>query len=497
MALRLRRGTDAERLTITPVESELIYTTDTKELWIGDGVTVGGNKISGEISLNDLIDVDLSTPPTVGQVLVWNGTRFVPDNVENTGGGVSSIFDLNDVFSITPPDAGDVLIFDGSNFVPRKIQVIEGADSTIILNTATNTFTGNFVGDGSGLTNLPGGSITGSIFDLNDVFAQDGFSPDAGDVLIFDGANFISQKIQVIEGADSTIILDTATNTFTGNFVGDGSGLINLPIDNDTYNISVRGNDNTVLIDRNNNTLDGTFVGLTNGTVQANVLGFDSSIIVDSDNNRMFASFIGDLTGNVTGDVKGSVFSDDSVLMVDAVNNTLTAGSLDTNIINSFATDLNLNISGNLNYNRNNLPVFIINNNQPNVDLHTTDALHGVIIFRTTDVAGTNSSAIIGSSNTGITISKTDSSFALPDSHKIFIGTNGNFGFGTITPDVKFDFQGNAKFNGFVQFGSLTTTERNSLTAANGMVIYNTTNNKFEGYQNGAWINLDDGNAAS
>ena len=42
----------------------------------------------------------------------------------------------------------------------------------------------------------------------------------------------------------------------------------------------------------------------------------------------------------------------------------------------------------------------------------------------------------------------------------------------------------------FVQFGSLTTTERNALTAANGMVIYNTTDNKFQGYENGAWVNL-------
>jgi hypothetical protein len=52
------------------------------------------------------------------------------------------------------------------------------------------------------------------------------------------------------------------------------------------------------------------------------------------------------------------------------------------------------------------------------------------------------------------------------------------------------------KSTGFVQFGSLTTAERDSLTAVNGMVIYNTTNNRFEGRQNGAWINLDDGTAA-
>jgi len=49
---------------------------------------------------------------------------------------------------------------------------------------------------------------------------------------------------------------------------------------------------------------------------------------------------------------------------------------------------------------------------------------------------------------------------------------------------------------GFVQFGSYNTTERNALTAINGMVIYNSQVNRFQGYQNSAWINIDDGTAA-
>ena len=47
MALRLRRGTDAQRGTITPAEGELIYTTDTKKIYAGDGSSVGGNIVSG------------------------------------------------------------------------------------------------------------------------------------------------------------------------------------------------------------------------------------------------------------------------------------------------------------------------------------------------------------------------------------------------------------------------------------------------------------------
>lgn len=40
--LQLRRGTEAERSGVTFAEGELVYVTDTDELWIGDGSTAGG-----------------------------------------------------------------------------------------------------------------------------------------------------------------------------------------------------------------------------------------------------------------------------------------------------------------------------------------------------------------------------------------------------------------------------------------------------------------------
>lgn len=36
----------------------------------------------------------------------------------------------------------------------------------------------------------------------------------------------------------------------------------------------------------------------------------------------------------------------------------------------------------------------------------------------------------------------------------------------------------------------LTTVQRDSLSAINGMIIYNTDDNLFQGYANGAWVNL-------
>jgi hypothetical protein len=41
------------------------------------------------------------------------------------------------------------------------------------------------------------------------------------------------------------------------------------------------------------------------------------------------------------------------------------------------------------------------------------------------------------------------------------------------------------------RLASLTTTQRDALTAVNGDMIYNSTTNKLQGYQNGTWINLD------
>ena len=77
MALRLRRGTEAERITITPQAGELIYVLDTKKVYVGDGLTPGGNPIDtnvGALSIDDLTDVNTSgaVSPADGEALVWD-----------------------------------------------------------------------------------------------------------------------------------------------------------------------------------------------------------------------------------------------------------------------------------------------------------------------------------------------------------------------------------------------------------------------------------------
>lgn len=64
MALQLRRRTNAQRLGTIPLQAELVYTTDTKNLYVGDGITAGGNVVTGNTFANyDLGDFNL-TPAT-------------------------------------------------------------------------------------------------------------------------------------------------------------------------------------------------------------------------------------------------------------------------------------------------------------------------------------------------------------------------------------------------------------------------------------------------
>ena len=60
MALKLRRGTEANRTSITPAEGELIYITDTKKLYSGDGTTAGG--------VIDLLSTDCAQLKTIVSV---------------------------------------------------------------------------------------------------------------------------------------------------------------------------------------------------------------------------------------------------------------------------------------------------------------------------------------------------------------------------------------------------------------------------------------------
>ncbi len=80
MALQIRRGTAAQRTSVTPAEGELLYTTDTKLVYVGDGATAGGNILSGGGGLDNIVE---DTTPQLGGNLDINGFQIVSSGNSN------------------------------------------------------------------------------------------------------------------------------------------------------------------------------------------------------------------------------------------------------------------------------------------------------------------------------------------------------------------------------------------------------------------------------
>jgi len=73
MSLKIRRGTNSERLTIIPDEGELLYTVDTKKIFVGDGTTTGGSLVTGGLSGNLADNLYLDNHSIIGTNLIVNG----------------------------------------------------------------------------------------------------------------------------------------------------------------------------------------------------------------------------------------------------------------------------------------------------------------------------------------------------------------------------------------------------------------------------------------
>lgn len=122
-------------------------------------------------------------------------------------------------------------------------------------------------------------------------------------------------------------------------------------------------------------------------------------------------------------------------------------------------------------------------------------------------IAGTNVTITTDSINDSITISASgggggtsyDQSLNTTDNVEFVSVTAGEFiststGVPTLTSATNINLQAAnvvAVTTSPFRLASLTTAQRNALVAVNGDMIYNSTLNKLQGYQNGTWINLD------
>lgn len=230
MALQLRRGTDAERKLVTFAAGELIYTTDTKKVFVGDGTTLGGKFVGG------LAEAGLRT------VTTFNGVEFVTTyEPEYTAAG-HILMNNNDIsgvrkLSVSQVDSSLVPVSSlsniGSTLFPWGTLFIGTINASSIINGTTQ---GTHNGPTNGLHTGPmSGELRGNVIG------------DSGRVLVnwqsdsFEGI-FQGPLYGSVYGADSSILVNAQTGTVTADVVGTLKG-------------SIVGNDSTVIIDSEGKTL--------------------------------------------------------------------------------------------------------------------------------------------------------------------------------------------------------------------------------------------------
>lgn len=152
MALQFRKVTEEQRLTITPVIGEPLYTIDTKKFYIGDGVTVGGISIISSIAVQDYFNVDLQDGNIKdGDFLYYDAT----ENKWKLGKHALLTSDLIDVTPSTELDQNFMIVYNADTdkwVIREELTKALGDVNGIDVTTATsgnqlleyNAITGNF-----------------------------------------------------------------------------------------------------------------------------------------------------------------------------------------------------------------------------------------------------------------------------------------------------------------------------------------------------------------
>jgi len=262
----------------------IVDTTDNnkiKELPSGDSLNLSGNNIV------NVVDVTASGTLTV-QNLAVESTSFTVDG--NSLNSVAFTGSYNDLSNTPTLFDGVYASLTGKPTIPANIEDLANVGSTSPNN-------GEILIYNSTLGRYEPGTISASfdtqfqqqnIENLNNVV----FTGDkTNDVLKFVGGNWVNARVDYSELTSTTNVVEQG-DTFTGSVVGDVKG-------------SIFADDSTLLVDSVNSTIP-----------KANIEDSANWDTAFAWGNHATAGYL----TNLTGDLKGSVFADDSSLLVDAVN---------------------------------------------------------------------------------------------------------------------------------------------------------------------------------
>ena len=453
------------------------------------------NKPSLVNDISDLADVDTQSQlPNTGQVLKWDGNKWAPADDITTGGGGLDATTLNGFASS--------YYLDYNNFT-NKPTLFDSQFSSLVATPTTLSGYGitdaistsqSYTQDGTVTFNDNGGITVGTNNNVklrvdNSVILENTVNDQDLDI-----------KVKPLSGTKTAIKIDTGNERvgiFTASpgrkldvagdvnateYFGSGANLTGLTLDL----ITTAGSetDNSVSFGNINPYTANTYsLGASNNYYQNlyanNIYGSGANITAIP-----FSS----LTG-VSIDYTGSTITNKPTIPTN--NNELTNGAgfitgITTESINSLS-DVNITSVANdqiLKYDSatskwiNSVGGSTIGNFTFSSSVIDTDDSSGITITpavtTSSDLTVQNDLVVQGSitadniisTGTGVPTIESASSINLTASDRV-----------TVTQSP-------------INLASFSTTDRNSLTATNGDMIYNTTTNKFQGYANGAWVDL-------
>ena len=422
--------------------------------WDGTNWVSSPNTGSTDFILSDLDDVIITENINIGDVLTWDGTNWtsspslVTDLILN---------DLDDVIITENTNIGDVLKWDGTSWTPQtsNIEVALNEIEDVIINDLN---IGDVLKwDGTAWHNV--GDLSLSLNDLLDVNVP---SANIGDVLLYDGTGFSPTELNL--SAMEDIFIDTLE---VGDILQyDGINWRNIAYEppselatmSDTYINDAQ--ENQVL------TYDGT------GWINKNYVPIGDHFAADGDTKL----------------IDGTAQS----LYVQRID--VRAAGIRFKNVNDNQSTIVLNVG------KANAAVYGAQRENTSVDLSIDTAPNVFYMSGYHDSTGEKIAGVITGTNNRFTfghhvnaIPATSGNFAVDPSKIVTMlssATDIKFGVGTDAPAERLDVVGNAMVSGFMQFGSMTAVERDALTATNGMVIYNSDADKFQGYAGGAWVDL-------